>query len=70
MTTLTREIEDQRKRITLEQIDEYDNILCDETAAISKVNGSSKITDDSRMAEVHGVEIRKAMLAMREILDQ
>jgi hypothetical protein len=66
MTTLAENKTETRQHITLEQIDEYDAIMRDDTAALNKVNGSQKMSDDSKMAEIHGVEIRKALLALRE----
>jgi hypothetical protein len=65
MTQLA-EAKNEKRMITLVQIDEYDQLLRDETGNLNRVNGSQRSSDDSRMAEVHGVEMRKALLALRE----
>jgi len=66
MTTLAKEIEDARKEISLEQIDEYDDIMREAADTLGKVNGSKNSSDDSRRAEYHAVGIRNTLLALRE----
>jgi len=66
MTTLSKETEDTRKPVSLEQIDEYDDIMSDVASTLAKVNGSTKATDDTRRTEVHAVGIRNTLLALRE----
>lgn len=57
---------DQRL-ITIMQIDAYDAAMRDETGTLNEINTrSTKGTDNSRAAEAHAIEIRRALMVLRE----
>lgn len=67
MTGLTEQTKEaQKQRLTLEQIDEYDSVMREDVAKLGQINGGTRISDNSRMCEAHGVEIRKALMIIRE----